>query len=99
MLPPHAESLRRAIEQQDFSEVARQLGLFASEVDRMAGSLRPGSPEYVSLGAEVRQFLHWARTSLRASRSHLACRLGRTYVMSRYGSSRSARPHTLHVDG
>ena len=85
-LPPQAEAVRRAILEEDFTGAREALDRLAAEVQRLTGTMPPGSPESQALESQLREFLGWARTAVRVSRSHLAHRFRQCRAASRYGT-------------
>jgi len=99
-LPHSATTLRQALEGEDFAVARQALDRLAEAVQGRVTSLTAGSPEAQALEQELREFLGWARTAARVSRSHLARRWQHCRAASRYLSPpESAHRAGLRVEG
>ena len=99
-LPHCAATLRETLEAEDYAGARQALDRLAEDLQRRVASLTAGSPEAQTLEHELREFLGWARTTARVSRSHLAHRWQHCRAASRYASPPEvAHRAALRVEG
>jgi hypothetical protein len=99
-LPHSAAALRQALEEGDYAGARQALDRLSEAVQGRVASLAAGSLEAQALEDELREFLGWARTAARVSRSHLAHRWQHCHAASRYVSPpEAAHRAALRVEG